>query len=377
MGYISDNLLTEGNAANRERAVNAMTPGAGVAYNAGRALSTVPSAIADTIAKVPSAIEDVAPYVAPFNPLLAGGVAMTKASINAVRGFNNVGPLGSPPGPITAAAMQDPNDPYATNKTLRVGNTPPLAVPMAPPPVAENATMSADGLMKQAQQRDLRARAYAPTQYSQPAPPPPVDPIAVAKSMRGNHTLSGIINAGHYLRQYNADAANKVASENADTNRLNANTQDKIGTANAETSRFNANTNAFEATTRAGTADVNNERTRGDIEKGALDLQERKAKQALNAELADPKTTALRRKQIEQILVAQHGKNPAVPQIHATPIFDENGQKVGENLYERQADGTWKDVMPQPQKSPYPEGTQLKGKDGKTYVVKNGQPVPK
>ncbi len=64
--------------------------------------------------------------------------------------------------------------------------------------------------------------------------------------------------------------------------------------------------------------------------------------------MTDPKTTPERRKQIEQILVAQHGKNVAQPQIHASPVFDSTGAKVGENIYERQADGVWKNVTPKP-----------------------------
>lgn len=165
--------------------------------------------------------------------------------------------------------------------------------------------------------------------------PTPVDPTMTAMNQINDGSWSGMINGKQALKRIDADRAAQVAS-----------TQAATGVANAETARIGATAGMVNANANAAESAAKTSLTNEGVISARYAQEQKLQQQKLSAELLDPKTTPERRKQIEATLVALHGKNPTQPAVHASPIFDAMGQKTGEALYERQADGNWKNVTP-------------------------------
>jgi hypothetical protein len=204
-------------------------------------------------------------------------------------------------------------------------------------------------LITAAQAADVERRAYAPTVYAGAQPQAAPDPNAAIIASLNDGTWSGMINARTMAKRTDADRAAAVAATGAQSGVLNA----ASGRISALANAANAQTNAMKEQAQAGLI--------GEQVKSSQAEQSRRADaDKLAKEMADPKTTPERRKEIERILVAVHGRNPTQPQVHASPVFDAMGQKVGENMYERQPDGSWKNVTPKPSINEDPRAQAIK-----------------
>lgn len=281
----------------------AVSPAAGVGLAAREALVS-------PVSRVGGALADAGKAALNF----AGRVASPIA--DAARAFVS----GTPPAPdVATAAVPAPAAPQGIISGS-MGPVSPVVPATAPvTPTAPGATLP---VAPNGPQRRVTIN-YVGDQ--QPAAP---DPTAQILALQNNGTWSGMLNAKTLAKRLDADRAAKVAAQNADTLRMEAN--QRASSASATNAKTAAETGLIEQNAQAA----------------QYTQQQKQQIDAMTREMADPATPPARRKLLEQQLVAIHGRNPTQPQVHATPIFDATGQKVGERLNERQADGSWKDVTP-------------------------------
>lgn len=222
------------------------------------------------------------------------------------------------------------------------------------------------------QAASVRAAAYAPTSY---APPPVPTPTTIPGVVDNDGSWSTRI-ANHNARKDYA----AIQAANA------ANIHANASATNASTGAFNANTAATRsaaenALTRA-TATGAGVKQYGE----ALDNAKKLRLSELHAKYLAAKTDK-EREDIQLQMLAIDGKDTTqdkYQQIQTLVGYQYNPLTNKEDLplYKTGLFNTRTREFVEPKtatgaKSPYPEGTEVKGKDGKTYVVKNGQPAPK
>ena len=128
------------------------------------------------------------------------------------------------------------------------------------------------------------------------------------------------------------------------------------------------------------------EQQRLGMEQTTAGFSNRAAKQMedLHGVLANPNATPEQRQQATQTILALQGKQPQNEwgvQVTPTTKNLDGSTSLGSIVKYNKATGQTEVVGQQGQGStnqaPYPDGQELTGKDGKTYVVKNGVPVLK
>jgi hypothetical protein len=294
----------------------------------------VPRAAGTALRKTAGAIIPAAQVA--YDQVRTGAADALSPIFNLAEGAAGVQPGGLAP---SSSPVQPPS-----NATLRGTSGAPAGAPVPAPTVFQGGKASAEpsqgNVTTPAVQTNLPARrvsiSVAPDEEVpslQPiAPPSATDTIL---GMLNDGTWSGMINARALAKRTDADRAASVAQQGADNS-----------TANAVSGRIAANANAANAVTNAGKEQAQVGLITEQAKAAQAEAVKRQQVDALTREMVDPSTKPERRKEIERLLVAVHGKNPTAPTMHASPIFDALGQKVGERLYERQADGGWKDVTP-------------------------------
>lgn len=343
-------------------------PGA-VAMGTGLAARAL-GASAPAVGLVGRAVQAVAPYA----PVAAGAVALNSAT-----SASSAPPPSATPSPTPAPLPMPATAPQPTPVQVGMATTPPLSAGQP----SSQSTGAADGMASRA--LASAAPAAAPGGMATPVVPNSTNDWAARNNLRNLAVSASSItaNGGRFdqsgrgdspeVSAYKAAVATDQALQQAQPGLAAAAMRENAGIQREGMQQQGADTRSLgqialeqQKVNQAGEAQGYANRAAGRLE-------------TLQTAYQTAKTPEERNALAQQIRAIQGKNDPAEWGIQVTPTTKniDGSTSMGSIVRYNKATGQT-EVVGQGQggQSPYPEGQKLTGKDGKTYVVKGGVPVP-
>lgn len=311
---------------------------------------------------------------APYAPVAAGAVAL-----NAATSASSAPPPGATPSPTPAPLPMPATAPQPAPVQVGMATTPPLSTGQP----SSQSTGAAEGMASRA--LASAAPAAAPVGMATPVVPNSSNDWAARNNLRNLAVSASSItaNGGRFdqsgrgdspeVSAYKAAVANDFALQQAQPGLAAVAMRENAGIQREGMQQQGANTRSLgqialeqQKVNQAGEAQGYANRAAGRIE-------------SLQTAYQAAKTPAERSALAQQIRAIQGKDDPAEWGVQVTPTTKniDGSTSMGSIVRYNKATGQTEVVgQGQGSQSPYPEGQKLTGKDGKTYVVKGGVPVP-